>query len=806
MSQRRFERAAQRRQAAAERRRDVIRRRRAGLAAGAVGAAVLIAPSAAGAATFTVDQAGDAAPAGACDPGIAADCTLRDAVNQANSSPDPDTIAFAAGLPTIELTEGELILDTDEGDITVAGPGASALTISGTDNSRIFDVVGGGVAEISGLTLIDGKTTESGGAIRSHSELTVSGTVVKDSSAASDGGGIASFAPLDVVSSTVVDNDSGNAGGGISQRSEPALDKFDTRGLGEDCEELPYPLDLLCEFGFGIDTTDPGDLTVEDSSVSRNVSGQGGGIYADYASYKGEQPLGDVSITRTTVDANTAESGGGGIGLGTFTSENTFDLVDSTVSRNRVEVEEVGEEEESLDTEELLRRARAGEPLTVPNGTGGGIEFGVFAGVAKVSNSTVSGNSAAQGGGIHAGGQQVPVVILGVSSRDEVEEELPPTAIEVANTTVATNDASRTGGGVSLGENATPGSNVKLTSTIVGANTAPAEPDLETQTESPGFDATHSLIQNLPTIPVNADATKPNVTGQGPNLGGLTNNGGPTETHLPAEASPAIDQGSNEDGLENDQRQAPRNRVVDLSPPNATGGDGTDIGAVEIAKPTPATTPGITPGNSAGPLTPSSAPSICGRRAISLVRADRRGSKVRLSGLVGAALYGKTVTIQTDPKGVRAGAFKKTTTVKASPTGAFTATVPAPDRADYVTVRYRAKAGRSTSPALKLPQSLSSRSVKSSKGTITVTGRVRKAVLGKRNRVKIRRLVCGRYRTVGSAKPDAEGKYRITFRATEIRGVSLYRAEARVLRKAGSKVYVTQYARAIAIKTTSQTG
>ena len=79
-------------------------------------------------------------------------------------------------------------------------------------------------------------------------------------------------------------------------------------------------------------------------------------------------------------------------------------------------------------------------------------------------------------------------------------------------------------------------------------------------------------------------------------------------------------------------------------------------------------------------------------------------------------------------------------------------------------------------------------------------------MLGKRNKVLIRRLVCGRYRTVGSARPDKNGNYTVTFASTQIRGVAFYRAESKVLRKPGSKKYVIQYARAIAIRTTSQTG
>jgi uncharacterized repeat protein (TIGR01451 family) len=73
-----------------------------------------------------------------------------------------------------------------------------------------------------------------------------------------------------------------------------------------------------------------------------------------------------------------------------------------------------------------------------------------------------------------------------------------------------------------------------------------------------------------------------------PKLGPLADNGGPTRTHLPAADSPAIDQGlSNTIGplaTTTDQRGSPRT-IDDLNIANAFLGDGTDIGAVELAAP-----------------------------------------------------------------------------------------------------------------------------------------------------------------------------------------------------------------------------
>src|SRR5439155_14823696 len=65
-----------------------------------------------------------------------------------------------------------------------------------------------------------------------------------------------------------------------------------------------------------------------------------------------------------------------------------------------------------------------------------------------------------------------------------------------------------------------------------------------------------------------------------PLLGPLQDNGGPTFTHALLCGSPAIDQGRNLGGLASDQRGLPR-VVDDPFLANATGGDGTDIGAFE---------------------------------------------------------------------------------------------------------------------------------------------------------------------------------------------------------------------------------
>src|SRR5436190_2167770 len=69
-------------------------------------------------------------------------------------------------------------------------------------------------------------------------------------------------------------------------------------------------------------------------------------------------------------------------------------------------------------------------------------------------------------------------------------------------------------------------------------------------------------------------------------LGPFQDNGGPTFTHALLPGSPAIDKGKNFNGSTTDQRGLPRT-FDDPTVSNATGGDGTDIGAFEVQPPRP---------------------------------------------------------------------------------------------------------------------------------------------------------------------------------------------------------------------------
>src|SRR5262245_56353410 len=110
--------------------------------------------------------------------------SLRQAVLDANAHPGADLIAFApaARHGTIALTSGELSIT---GDLTIDGPGAHRLSVSGNHASRVFDVSAGATVTIAGMTITDGLANGSapviastGGGILNYGNLTLSSDVL----------------------------------------------------------------------------------------------------------------------------------------------------------------------------------------------------------------------------------------------------------------------------------------------------------------------------------------------------------------------------------------------------------------------------------------------------------------------------------------------------------------------------------------------------------------------------------------------------------------------------------------------------
>ncbi|MFO0848286.1 MAG: hypothetical protein U0871_06990 [Gemmataceae bacterium] len=118
--------------------------------------------------TFTVGNLSDNGPG-----------SLRQAVVDANANPGADLIRFAPAARdgTITLASGQLGI-TD--DLTIDGPGADRLAVSGNDASRVFLIASGVAVGIEGLTVTRGRAIGQGGGILNAGTLTVSHAVLSD--------------------------------------------------------------------------------------------------------------------------------------------------------------------------------------------------------------------------------------------------------------------------------------------------------------------------------------------------------------------------------------------------------------------------------------------------------------------------------------------------------------------------------------------------------------------------------------------------------------------------------------------------
>jgi predicted outer membrane repeat protein len=148
--------------------------------------------------TYTVDRLTDTGA------GSGTSGDLRYTMIQADANPG-STIQFGV-TGTIALSSALPIVNAD---LTIAGPGASNLSVQGTSASRVFEVDSATVT-ISGLTIADGiapsgGSSNGGGLYSNHGTLTVTACTFTGDSA-NIGGAIDNFGILTVNDSTFANN------------------------------------------------------------------------------------------------------------------------------------------------------------------------------------------------------------------------------------------------------------------------------------------------------------------------------------------------------------------------------------------------------------------------------------------------------------------------------------------------------------------------------------------------------------------------------------------------------------------------
>src|SRR5262249_62359829 len=87
--------------------------------------------------------------------------SLRQAVLDANALPGADEVRFADGLQGTIALGGVQLSITDH--LTIQGPGAELLAVSGSGQSRVFEISKGVTAVLDGLAITHGDAEDGGG-------------------------------------------------------------------------------------------------------------------------------------------------------------------------------------------------------------------------------------------------------------------------------------------------------------------------------------------------------------------------------------------------------------------------------------------------------------------------------------------------------------------------------------------------------------------------------------------------------------------------------------------------------------------
>jgi hypothetical protein len=207
--------------------------------------------------------------------------SLRQAINDATVqgilNTGSPTITFAiptsdpgynptTGTATISLTSGELPIDYS---LSISGPGANQVAVNGANASRVFEILSGMTAAISGLTIENGQdSTSGGGGILNSGTLSISDcTLSANSSPSLRGGGIYDQGMLTVNNCTFADN-SARLGGGVSNFNGSTI-------ISNSSFTGNSALTGGGIFNAGISGT---TLTVSNSTFAGNSAAQGGGI------------------------------------------------------------------------------------------------------------------------------------------------------------------------------------------------------------------------------------------------------------------------------------------------------------------------------------------------------------------------------------------------------------------------------------------------------------------------------------------------------------------------------------------------
>ncbi|HKP92170.1 MAG TPA: hypothetical protein VJT75_19530, partial [Thermoleophilaceae bacterium] len=218
-----------------------------------------------------------------------AGCSLREAIESANSNSPVGGCAAGSGADVISLPAGTYTLthhgaqnntatggtgdlDVTEG-VTIQGTGTPKPIVDGDASDRVFDFVSG-TSELRDLTVRNGRTPDGGDGgsatlVGNDSQGFSAGCAAGSAFDDGDGGGIRNTATLTLTRMTVTANKAGDGGDGAAGGS--AVDTPGGAGGGSSGGTGGCGGN-----GGGIANDAGGSLSVVDSVISSNIAGNGG--------------------------------------------------------------------------------------------------------------------------------------------------------------------------------------------------------------------------------------------------------------------------------------------------------------------------------------------------------------------------------------------------------------------------------------------------------------------------------------------------------------------------------------------------
>ncbi len=482
-----------------------------------------------------------------------------------------DTIQILSVIPH---TEGDIVLTKN---LTIDGFGAGTTIIQaaathGAATVPVFVVTNGASVTMLDLTLQYGGGNSGGGVRILDGHVTLEDVWVQSNTATLKGGGIyvGATSSFETNRTVIISNDAGTGGGGgVFAEGPVEMTDTDVTSNSADGSSFDGPgggiwsmgtLTLRsCRLGNNHAQTSGNTasasggglfyrgpiLLIEDSLISNNTlagaNRRGGGVFLD--------GVGDASLRRSTITANTAQRG-----AGVYSTIETLTVEDCTISNNVVTFRGGGMRLDQPDT----GVARVLHSTIVGNEAleGGGM-FSSTTGRVVISNSTISGNTATEGGG------GIYTLFTGVEIASSTLTD---------NTADADADGFGNGGGILIAS----GETAELRNTIVASNhdsspsPSPRVTDCAGTVQSAGYNLIRALGFPLTACNIVGNTTG-NLVGVDPLLDALADNGGPTETHALGAGSAAIDAANpagcrDPDGvlLDTDQRHGIRQNRCDM--------------------------------------------------------------------------------------------------------------------------------------------------------------------------------------------------------------------------------------------------